>query len=215
MDGNGRWATSRGLDRREGHRKGVKTMFSIVENAFELGIKYVTVYALSTENMKRPKKEVDELMRLFHTYFKTRLSKIREEGIKVNVIGSKTGLSETILNDIEDISNAVPKEVKGVFNVAFNYGARDEIVEAVKSAIVKGATIDEKSFNDMLFTAGCPDPDLIVRTGGEKRLSNFLLYQAAYSELYFTDTLWPDFSTKEFHAIITDYLQRNRKFGKV
>ncbi len=215
MDGNGRWATARGLDRREGHRKGVKTMFSVVGSAFKIGVKYVTVYAFSTENWNRPKKEVDELMRLFHRYFTTRLSKLTSKGIKVNVIGSTKGLSDTILSDIRDLSRVETGKVNGVLNIALNYGGRDEIIEAVNAAIKNGKEVDEKSFSDMLFTSGCPDPDLIVRTGGEKRLSNFLLYQAAYAELYFTDTLWPDFDTEELYGILSDYSNRNRKFGKV
>lgn len=215
MDGNGRWAKNKGLPRKLGHRAGVKTLTSVLDSCFQLGVKYVTVYAFSTENWDRPKDEIDALMNLFRTYFSKEFSKLIDKNIKINVWGDISKFPDDIKSSINEIKSARLDNPKGVFNVAMGYGGRNEIINAVNHAIKLGEEVDEKVFSSYLYSAEIPDPDLIVRTGGEKRLSNFLLYQCAYSELYFTDTLWPDLSKKELKSIFEDYNSRDRRFGKV
>ena len=215
MDGNGRWAKNKGLARSLGHEAGVKTLMSIMENCFTLGVKYVTVYAFSTENWNRPKEEVDALIQLFRNYFSNYFSKITKKGIKINVWGDKSKFPQDVIDSISKIENSFVDKPKGVFNIALNYGGRKEIIDAVNTAIKNGKELDEKEFSSLLYSSSVPDPDLIIRTGGEYRLSNFLLFQSAYSELFFTKTLWPDFNNDELLMIFTAFANRERRFGKV
>lgn len=215
MDGNGRWATARALPRKFGHREGVKSLRKIVKHAFSRGVEFVTVYAFSTENRFRPQDEIDGLMDLIRKNFATSFNEFVESGIKVKVLGDKSYFPEDIVEIIDELENKSANNDKGVFNIALNYGARDEIVKATIKAVNSGEPITEELISKNLYTANQPDPDIIVRTGGEKRLSNFLLYQSAYSELFFCDTLWPDFSTAELDEIISQFSTRNRRYGKV
>jgi undecaprenyl diphosphate synthase len=215
MDGNGRWANKRGLPRKLGHKAGVKTLMSVLENCFDLGVKYVTVYAFSTENWNRPQSEVDALMDLFRMYFAKEFSKLIEKNIKINVWGDVSNFPEDVKQSISNIENTELDNPKGIFNIAMGYGGRKEIIDAVNKVVSIGQQVNEESFSTYLYSATIPDPDLIIRTGGEMRISNFLLYQCAYSELYFTKTLWPDLSKKELKEIFEDYNLRDRRFGKV
>lgn len=215
MDGNGRWARKRALPRKVGHRAGVKTMLSIVRHAFETGIEYVTVYAFSTENRFRPKDEVDSLMALIRRNFATTFRELVDGGIRVIILGERSYFPADIEELIGKLERDSAAGTKGTLMVALNYGSRDELVRAVNAAVKGGITVDEEKLSGLLYTAGAPDPDLIIRTGGEKRLSNFLLYQAAYSELFFTDTLWPDFTAGELDSMIEEFGRRTRRYGKV
>lgn len=215
MDGNRRWATKRLLPKAMGHNAGVKTLIKIVKHAVKSGVPYVTVYAFSTENKNRPKEEVDTLIDLIRKNFETVFAELIENDVCVRIVGDR----EYFPTDVIEILNKVESDSAGgkggVFNVALNYGARAEIVRAAKAAAESGEEITEENFGKFLYTFGSPDPDMIIRTGGEKRLSNFLLYQSAYAELFFTDTLWPDFTENELDLIIAEFGKRNRRFGKV
>lgn len=215
MDGNGRWAKKQGKMRSLGHRAGVNAMMKIVEYAFKRGVQIVTVYALSTENLKRPKAEIDFLFSLFRSFFEENVKKLTKEGIRFRLIGDTSVLPTDIKRLVADAEALLPQETKKVFNVAIGYGSRAEIVRAVNTLLKEGKeNISEEEFSSYLYTAGQADPDLIIRTGGEKRLSNFLLWQSAYSELYFTDVLFPDFSEEELEKAFVDYASRSRRFGK-
>jgi len=222
MDGNGRWAKKRGLPRSAGHKAGAKTLEKITRYAGNLGIRYLTVYAFSTENWKRPKQEVDALMELLGEYLSDYKNLIGDDNICIRIIGSKNGLSEDILNKIDIVEKATEKNDGLTLNIALNYGSREELVSAVKKVsqkISEGSLtldkIDENVICNHLYTAGCPDPDLVIRPSGERRLSNFLLWQSAYSEFWFEDINWPDFTTKDFDKAILDFQKRNRRFGGV
>lgn len=215
MDGNGRWAKKRGLNRKFGHKAGVETLLSILKKSFEIGIKYVTVFAFSTENWNRPKEEVEALMDLFRSYFSSKFDVLVNNKIKINVWGDKTIFPDDIKLMITEIENKNQDDFVGVFNIALNYGGRNEIVNAINYAVENNIKVDENTIKDLLYSKETPDPDVIIRTGGEQRLSNFLLYQCAYSELFFTKTLWPDFAEKEFIDILNEYQSRDRRFGKV
>jgi undecaprenyl diphosphate synthase len=203
----------------------MNAMIAIAEKAKEMGIPYLTVYALSTENLARPKEELDGLYDLFRKYFMVNVKKLKEGGASVKVIGAREGLPEDILNLIDDATRDDNKNPDFTFIIALNYGSRNEIARAVNEAVntqleaaKRGESIQKyttESLSSLLYTSGIPDPDLIIRTGGEKRLSNFLTYQAAYAELYFTDVLFPDFDGEEFEKAIQDYSSRTRRFGKV
>ena len=214
MDGNGRWATSRGLPREEGHKIGVKSFINVVEYCRKIGIEYITVYAFSTENWKRPKKEVDAIMALLEQYLDNFFSDEKAEGIgRVKFIGDTSVLNFSLKAKIKTIEKLTAHQ-KGVLNVAVNYGSRLEITNAVNKLIADGKKeVTPEDINSALYTGNCPDPDLIVRTGGDLRISNFLLWQAAYSELYFTDTLWPDFGPDEIDRAVTEFYSRKRRFG--
>lgn len=216
MDGNGRWAKKRGLPRSFGHKVGTENVRKIVKYCSKIGIEYLTVYAFSTENFKRPQDEVSTLMKLLVEYFNKETDELRDNGVRLNVIGDVDSFSPVVQ---EAISNGVEKTKncnKLVFTIALAYGARDEIVRAVKNIIKNGIEdINEETISRNLYTYDLPDPDLIIRTSGEERLSNFLLYQAAYSEFYFTDVLWPDFDEAEFDKAIEEYSKRNRRYGGV
>ena len=215
MDGNGRWAKRRFRPRGYGHRMGVQNMFKICAHAFHLGIPIVTVYALSAENLKRPREEVEELFDLFRTYFSKKKEKFLELNAKINVIGDLSALPEDIREGIAELTQDTKDRTQSLLNVCVNYGSRQEIIEAVNAAVSYGRFVDEQNFSELLLTSGVPDPDLIVRTGGELRLSNFLLFQAAYSELYFSNKMWPEFSRRDLEKAIENYSARDRRFGNV
>ncbi len=214
MDGNGRWAKARLLPRSFGHQQGLSRMIDLLEHAYSLGVEYVTVYALSTENLNRPQEELEGLYHLVRTKFKDLVRRICEKGIRLRVIGDLSLLPpdvQKILRDSEQETAAY--EGKGV-NVALAYGARSEIVRAAKEALAAGEDLTEESLSRYMYTAGQPDPDLIIRTGKEKRLSNFLLYQGAYAELYFSDKMFPEFSNEDLEKAFEEYARRTRRFGK-
>ena len=214
MDGNGRWAKRRFLPRSVGHKHGMERMIGLMERAFELGVEYITVYALSTENLKRPKEEIDGLFNLMRNHFKEYIGRVCARGVRLRAIGDTSLLPEDLQEILRDSEAETAKyEGKGI-NVAVCYGARDEIVHAVNRAIEKGEKVTEESFANLLYTEGIPDPDLIIRTGKEVRLSNFLLYQAAYSELYFSKKMFPEFSDRDLEKAIREFGKRTRRFGK-
>lgn len=222
MDGNGRWAKKRNLPRSTGHKKGAETLQEIVKGASEMGIKYMTVYAFSTENWKRDKSEVDYLMDLLRHYLKSEFDEINKQGGRILFIGERNMLDDDIVAQMENIENKTSGNDKFTFIVALSYGSRAEILSAVKkvsSSVAKGdiqvEDIDENLFSSMLYTRNIPDPDLVIRTSGEQRISNYLLWQLAYSELFFTKTLWPDFTVAELKEIINDFNSRERRYGKV
>ncbi len=222
LDGNGRWAKKRFLPRKAGHVAGSRTVEQICEDAWNLGIKYLTVYAFSTENWKRPQDEVDALMKLLRQYLKDCIKRSMKNDMCVRVLGDITPLDDDLKESIVELER-VSKDNTGLhFQVALNYGSRDEMIRAMKrmaSDVADGRKavedISESMFADYLDTRGIPDPDLLIRTSGEERLSNFLLWQLAYSEFYFTDVLWPDFNKKELQKAIEYYNNRDRRFGGV
>ena len=215
MDGNGRWAKRKLQPRAFGHRAGMNRMISLAEHARDIGIKYLTVYTLSTENLSRPKEELDGLFGLFRKYFATNVKKLYKKNSRVKVIGDISAMPEDIQKLLVDSEKNSPENADFTLIFAINYGSRAEIVNAVNRAVERGEKIDCESFSALLYTDGIPDPDLIIRTGGELRLSNFLMYQAAYAELYFTDVLFPDFTDAELDKAIENYAARERRFGRV
>lgn len=222
MDGNGRWAKKRSLPRSVGHREGAKTFRKITRYCSDIGIKYLTVYAFSTENWKRPEDEVSALMKLFKSYLNEALEDFKDDSIVVKFIGDKSHFSEDLQNLMIENEESSKERDGMVLNIAMNYGSRDEIVRAVKniSLDVKAGKldadkIDEELFSNYLYTAGQPDPDLIIRPSGEYRISNFMLWQAAYTEFVIMNKLWPDFEKSDLDEAINIYSQRNRRFGGV
>lgn len=222
LDGNGRWAKKRMMPRNYGHAKGAKAVEQICEDAYNIGINYLTVYAFSTENWKRPKDEVDALMKLLSDYLEDSLNRATKNNMCVKVIGDKTALSMDLQDKIEKLETVTKNNTGLHFTIALNYGSRDEIVRAIRkiTADVKNGKLNieditEQVYADYLDTKGIPDPDLLIRTSGEERLSNYLLWQLAYTEFYFTDCLWPDFDKKELLKAIVEYTKRDRRFGKV
>ncbi len=214
MDGNGRWAKKRLLPRSMGHKQGMERMVGLMEHAFDLGVNYMTVYALSTENLRRPQEELEGLFNLIRNYFADYIRRVCARGVRLRVIGDLSLLPadvQTILRTAE--KDTEKYEGKGI-NMALAYGSRDEIVHAVNQAVQRGEVVTEESFSRLLYTGEVPDPDLVIRTGKEVRLSNFLLYQSAYAELYFTDKMFPEFSDAELEKAILDFSQRTRRFGK-
>ncbi len=222
LDGNGRWAKAKGMPRKYGHIQGAKTVEVICEEAYRMGIQYLTVYAFSTENWNRPQDEVDALMKLLRDYMKTCLKTAEKNRMCVRVIGDKTRLDEDIRTRIAQLEEATKNNDGLHFQIAINYGSRDEIrravskiAEAVQSGRVKASEITEELISNSLDTAGIPEPDLLIRTCNEQRVSNFLLWQLAYTEFYFTPVAWPDFSKEELVKAVEAYNHRNRKFGLV
>ncbi len=216
MDGNGRWATRRGLPRLAGHRAGTENIRPITFKAAELGIKYLTLWAFSTENWRRPREEVEGLMQILSEVIERETEELHRHGAQLRHIGSLEGLSPQLQEKIHRAIQRTKDNERIVLTIAFNYGGRAEIVHAIRRIVadrLPPEVIDESTVSRYLYTAGMPDPDLIIRTSGELRTSNFLLWQAAYAEYYFTPTLWPDFSPEEFEAAIRDYQQRERRFG--
>ena len=222
LDGNGRWAKAKGMPRTYGHIEGAKTVEKICEEAWKMGIKYLTVYAFSTENWKRSKEEVDALMKLLRNYMKNCLKTAEKNDMVVRVIGDKTGLDDDIREQIDALEKASANNGGLNFQIAINYGSRDEIVrsvrkvmEDVKAGKIEADQMDEAMFDSYLDTAGIPSPDLLIRTSGEQRLSNFLMWQLAYTEFYFTDVPWPAFTTEDLEKAIEKYNSRDRRFGGV
>ena len=215
MDGNGRWAKTRLMPRGYGHNAGMNRMIGLAERAKERGVRYLTVYTLSTENFSRPKEELEGLYSLFRKYFAENVKKLYKKGAAVKVIGDISVLPQDIQRLLTDGEKNSPRSAEFTLIFAINYGARAEILRAVRLAQEQKEEIDADGFARLLYTDGIPDPDLIIRTGGEKRLSNFLMYQAAYAELYFSDTLFPDFSDGEFDKALDDFSRRERRFGNV
>ena len=220
MDGNGRWAKKRGLPRTMGHAQGAKVVEQILEDADHMGIRYLTVYAFSTENWTRPGTEVKALMNLLRTYMKTSLAKCAKNNVRIRVIGDKTRLDPDLQDSIRTLEEATKNNTGIGFQIAINYGSRDEIARAVRKIAQKTAAgelrpedITEETISDALDTAGIPNPDLLIRTCGEERLSNFLMWQLSYSEMYFTDTAWPDFTKEELEKAVDAYNHRERRFG--
>lgn len=215
MDGNGRWATRRGLARSAGHVAGAKALEENLKVFRELGIRYVTVYAFSTENWKRPKDEVDMLMNLVYKYLdEAVIPKVKsDESFSIRFLGDKSALPEHVREKCLEVES-LARDREFVLSVALNYGGRDEIVNAARRAIADGASeLSEESFKKYLYTEGIPDPDLVIRTGGDFRISNFLLWQSAYSEFVITKTLWPDFGRRDIMAAVREFYSRRRRFG--
>lgn len=222
MDGNGRWAAARGLKRSAGHREGAAAARRAVEAARDLGLKYLTLYSFSTENWRRPASEVRDLMQLLRQFIGDELPMLKKEGVRVTIVGDKLNLD----TEIKLLVNHAERETAGnsafYLQIAFNYGGRDEIVRAARKLAeeiaagrIRPAAIDEEAFSAALDTADIPDPDFVIRTSGEKRISNFLLWQAAYAEWIFLDVLWPDFDATHFAAAMGDFAARERRFGGV
>ncbi|WP_198305945.1 di-trans,poly-cis-decaprenylcistransferase [Arcobacter vandammei] len=215
MDGNGRWAENRGLKRTAGHEEGAKTVRNITIHSAKLGVKYLTLYAFSTENWNRPKLEIEYLMRLLEKYLKNELDIFLQNSIKFKAIGDISKFSKSLQNTIKDMEEKT-KNAKGLTQIlALNYGSKDEILRAIKKLNEKNLEVNEENFEACLDTAGIPNVDLLIRTSGEIRLSNYLLWQNAYAEMFFTTTLWPDFTTLEIEDIIEDFKKRQRRFGAV
>ena len=222
MDGNGRWAKARGLPRVAGHRRGADAVRRVVRGAGELGVPVLTLFAFSTENWGRPADEVSDLMGLLRHYLRNELEELHRNGARLRVIGNRDGLAGDIVRDISDAERLTGSNARIDVNICINYGARDEIVRAARNIARKAAAgeikpddIDEARFERELLTAGLPDPDLVIRTSGEQRISNFLLWQCAYAELVFVDTLWPDFGKEHLEQAIAEFRRRERRYGGV
>ncbi|WP_331618246.1 isoprenyl transferase [Serpentinicella sp. ANB-PHB4] len=218
MDGNGRWANQRNIPRSLGHRAGVEALKNIVKKSADIGIKYLTLFAFSTENWNRPEKEVSALMKLLKEFLKKESIRLHKNGVKITVIGDITLFSDELINQITKVEEMTKMNKKLTLSIALNYGGRNEITRAVKKIIennYKVEDIDEHIINQNLDTKGIPDPDLLIRTSGEYRLSNFLLWQCAYTEFWFTDILWPDFTPMDLENAIKGYQNRERRFGSV
>lgn len=222
LDGNGRWAKSKGMPRNYGHVQGSKTVETICEEAYKMGVNYLTIYAFSTENWERPKGEVDALMKLLRNYMKTCLKTASKNHMCVRVLGEKSRLDEDIRDRINELEEATKNNDGLHFQIALNYGSRDEMIRAMKKMTkdvedgkISTNDITEELYETYLDTAGIPEPDLLIRTSGEERISNFLLWQVAYSEFYFSNVLWPDFNKAELTKAIEEYNHRSRRYGKV
>ena len=222
MDGNGRWAKARGLPRVAGHRRGADAVRRVVRGAGELGIPVLTLFAFSTENWTRPTDEVNDLMGLLRHYLRNELDELRKNGARLRVIGDREGLASDTVRDISDAENMTRGNSRIDVNICINYGARAEILQAIRSLARQVAagelsadSIDEDCFESELLTSGVPDPDLLIRTSGEQRISNFMLWQCAYAELVFVDTLWPDFGKEHLEQAIAEFRRRERRYGGV
>jgi undecaprenyl diphosphate synthase len=220
MDGNGRWARARGLPRTAGHRRGADSVRSAVETARELGVSYLTLYGFSSENWKRPAHEIDDLMGLLRLYLRSEIKELQRNGVRVRVIGDRKRLPADIVDLIEGAESGTLVNTALTLVVALSYGARAEITAAarrvaehVKAGVLEPDAVDEEWFESYLSTHGIPDPDLLIRTSGEQRLSNFLLWQCAYAELVFVDTLWPDFARDDFEGAVDEFRRRERRYG--
>jgi len=218
MDGNGRWAKQKGLDRNAGHSAGAEAAREVTEAAARLGIRFLTLFTFSSENWKRPPAEVQFLMDMLYENLLNRQDLLEENDIRLKIIGDQDKLPGKLRKKLLESEEKSGDHRRMQVNLALNYGSRMEILRAVRGIVSRGipaGKIDEATFSEFLYTAGCPDPDLLIRTSGEQRISNFLLYQIAYSELYFTRTLWPDFRAKEFFQAIIDFQGRERRFGDI
>ncbi len=222
MDGNGRWASRRKLPRILGHKAGVQSLRQAIATSIKIGVKYLTVFAFSSENWERPKKEVDFLMGLFVDCLNEELDSLNKNGVRIKIIGDRKKSPQKLRDSFRNAESLTSGNSKLVFNIAFNYGSRQEIIKAIKNMYedakknkIEIEKLDEDTFSGYLYTGKTPDPDLIIRTSGEYRISNFMLWQSAYAEYYFTKTLWPDFNTSHYLKAINAYQKRNRRFGKV
>ena len=218
MDGNGRWAKKRGMPRLFGHRAGVENLRAVIKACVEFRIRYLTIYAFSTENWGRPQDEVSGLEKLFHEAFTNEFLELRKQGVRIVHLGQREGIPQDLLKEIDEAVELSKTNDRLILSVALNYGSRNEIMHAVRRMIgdgLKPEEITEQTISRYLFTADIPDPDLVIRTSGEQRLSNFLLYQSAYSEWEFPETLWPDFGKEQLLEAIFEYSKRDRRFGKV
>jgi undecaprenyl diphosphate synthase len=218
MDGNGRWALSRGLPRLAGHRAGTENLRRIIRASVEFGVKYLTIYAFSTENWGRPTEEVQGLMRILEDVIDKELEELHKEGVQLRHIGRLERLDPKIQEKVLYAIDLTKHNERLILNVAFNYGGRDEIAHAIQRIIEDGipaSDVTDELVSQYLYTAGVPDPDLIIRTSGELRVSNFLIWQAAYSEWYITPTYWPDFDKEEYHQALIEFAQRDRRYGGV
>jgi undecaprenyl diphosphate synthase len=220
MDGNGRWAASRGLPRLEGHRQGVEAVRQAIEAAMDMGITHLTLFSFSSENWSRPKEEIHDLFGLLRRFVRRDLAELHKNGVRIQVIGSRVGLEKDILHMLDDAVDLTKDNTGLNLTIAFNYGGRDEIARAavrlaeeLKAGTLSAGEITQERFATYLDTANLPDPDLLIRTSGELRLSNFLLWQLAYAEFVFVDAYWPDFSREIFEAAVTEYQRRSRRFG--
>lgn len=216
IDGNGRWAKKRGLSRSMGHKAGFNTLRKTIKYCFELGIKYVSVYAFSTENWNRPKSEIDGLIDIFKKYFDAQDFEKDYPNVKLNIMGDYTKFPQDLVDTARDVVDKTKNNSDYVLNIGINYSGKDEIVNAVNRIISDGISVVDRSVLDnYMYTCGQPEPDLIIRTSGEQRLSNFMLWQCAYSELYFPKTYWPDFKKKELIKALEEFSRRNRRFGSI
>ncbi len=215
MDGNGRWAKRRLMPRNYGHKRGVDTIDRISRAVFDRGVEILTLFAFSTENLNRPKEEVSGIFELFGKYIVKNLPDMLARGIRFKVIGDVSICDEELRKLIADAEKKTEALAEHRLNICFNYGGRADIVRAANKLSAEGVTATEETFASALGTGGLPDPDVVIRTGGEHRISNFLLYQMAYSEIYFTGTLWPDFGEKELDGIIADFMKTHRRFGRI
>jgi undecaprenyl diphosphate synthase len=222
MDGNGRWAKARGMSRTQGHLEGVKRVEEIIKAAHKIGIEFLTIFAFSSENWSRPKDEVSMIMRTIIMVLGQKAKELGSNGVCINFIGRRLGVPQEVLKAMDEAVQATSKHNTMTLNIAFNYGARGEIIDAVKSittqvcaGIIKTEDIDEKLVSSHLYTKDQPDPDLLIRTSGEERISNFLLWQLSYAELYFTDKCWPEFNEEQFSKALTSYAQRERRWGSI
>ena len=215
MDGNGRWAKQRNMPRNFGHQKGAENVEAVVSACFQRGIKYVTLYAFSSENWQRPKEEVDKLMELFSAFLKKFLKTLLKNKIRLIVTGERQGLSKTLIEQIDETESKT-RDFDNVLNLAINYGGKQELVSAVNKLISSGVkTVTEQDIQNSLYAPFVPPIDLVVRTSGEQRISNFYLWQSAYAELYFAEVHWPDFNEEQIDKALTWYASRNRRFGKI
>jgi len=222
MDGNGRWATQRGLPRVEGHKEGARAVRRVVEACARQGVKILTLFAFSRDNWRRPEEEIGALFSLLHQYLHSELPTLMKEKIRFRMIGDRSLLPRQILKDLQKVEKATQNNSRMLLNVAINYSGREEIVRAVQRLCEKveqgklhASTLSQEDFRKELYTNGLPDPDLLIRTSNEYRLSDFLLWQVAYSELFFTPTLWPDFTEEDLNQAIAEYQKRERRFGRV
>jgi len=220
MDGNGRWARRRGLPRTAGHNRGAEAVRRTIKAAVKAGVQYLTLFGFSSENWKRPASEIDDLMGLLRHYLKREIEELHKNGVRLTVIGERDRLGEDIVKLIDDAEKRTGDNTQLNLNIALSYGSRSEMVLAARTAMqaaiegkLKPEELDERRFGNLLLTAGMPDPDLLIRTSGEKRISNFLLWQCAYAEFVFLDRLWPDFDEKDFNAAIQEYHGRTRRYG--
>ena len=215
MDGNGRWALQKGKSRNYGHQQGLRAIEKIVDYSIKEKISYLTLFTFSSENWKRPKTEVNFLFKLLENYFKKNLLKVIKNGIKVKIIGNKSKLASNLRKIIKLAENKTKKNKKISVQLALNYGSKNEIINSLKNIIKKKQKITTKNFEQNLHTAGFPDPDILIRTGGQRRVSNFLLWQIAYTEIFFVNKLWPDFNKNDFQKILNKFKKIKRNFGKV
>ena len=215
MDGNGRWAKKRGMIRTEGHKRGVQALEKILKYSDEIGVKYLSVYAFSTENWNRPKLEVETILMLFNKYLKSKFKDFMEQNVRLVISGSRERLSKSLNETVDEITDKLKNNTGIVLNICFNYGGRLDILESMKKTLENGEEITEENISKNLYNSFIPDPDLLIRTGGEFRVSNYMLWQIAYSEIYVSNVLWPDFNEEELDKTIKSFNNRDRRFGNI